>query len=475
MKLPKEFEAYTEKLMGSELYAQLLQGLAEEPHAFVRTNPFKGASFAICGSKGTVEWYEHGHWFADRPNFTFDPLLHAGVYYVQEKSSMFLAQVLRQHITGPVTMLDMCAAPGGKSTLARVVLPAGSLLVCNEPVRQRAQVLSENVQKCGIAEVIVTNNYPEEYCKAGLMFDVILCDVPCSGEGMFRKDANAIKEWSIGNVDKCSRLQREIVRSAWECLRPGGLLVYSTCTFNAKENEENVQWICKELKGEPVGVDSCKEWNICGSLLSGFDAPVYRFIPRYVGNKDSVQGEGLFMAVLRKPGGKADRKPSTTVKQQKKGRQPVKLDTTWLQNSDDFNIMQEGYSLIAIPKDMQSLYDAVADKLRVLHAGIRLGEVKGKDIVPDQSLALSLLLDREAFPIAELPYEQAIRFLRKEAVTLPIGTPKGFVLITYMGMPLGFEKHLGSRSNNLYPQEWRIKSTYMPDVAPQLYKLINDK
>ena len=137
--------------------------------------------------------------------------------------------------------------------------------------------------------------------------------------------------------------------------------------------------------------------------------------------------------------------------------------------------MQEGYSLIAIPKDMQSLYDAVADKLRVLYAGIRLGEVKGKDIVPDQSLALSLLLDREAFPIAELPYEQAIHFLRKEAVTLPIGTPKGFVLITYMGMPLGFEKHLGSRSNNLYPQEWRIKSTYMPDVAPQLYKLINDK
>ena len=475
MKLPKEFETYTEKLMGSELYAQLCQALMEEPHTFVRTNPFKEASFAICGSKGTVEWYEHGHWFANKPNFTFDPLLHAGVYYVQEKSSMFLAQVLRQHITEPATMLDMCAAPGGKSTLARVVLPADSLLVCNDPIRQRAQVLSENVQKCGLPGIIVTNNYPEDYCKAGLMFDVILCDVPCSGEGMFRKDANAIKEWSVGNVDKCSRLQREIVKSAWQCLHPGGLLIYSTCTFNAKENEENVQWICNELKGEPVDVHICTKWNIYGSLLPGFNAPVYRFIPRYVGNEDSIQGEGLFMAVLRKPGGKTDRKSSVPFKQYKQGRLSVKLDTTWIQNSDDFNIMQEGYSLIAIPKDMQSLYDAATNKLRVLHAGIRLGEVKGKDIIPDQSLALSLLLNKEAFPTAELPYEQAIRFLRKEAVTLPTGTPKGFVLMTYMGMPLGFEKHLGSRSNNLYPQEWRIKSTYMPDIAPQLYKLINDK
>ncbi len=475
MKLPKEFEVYTEKLMGSELYAQLRQALMEEPHTFLRTNPFKGASFAICDSKATVEWYKHGHWFTDRPNFTFDPLLHAGVYYVQEKSSMFLAQVLRQHITGPITMLDMCAAPGGKSTLARVVLPTGSLLVCNEPVRQRAQVLSENVQKCGLPEVIVTNNYPEDYRKAGLMFDVILCDVPCSGEGMFRKDANAVKEWSTDNVYKCSKTQREIVGCAWQCLHPGGLLIYSTCTFNAKENEENVQWICNELKGEPVGVHIRTEWNIYGSLLSGFDAPVYRFIPTYGDDKEGVQGEGLFMAVLRKPGCKVDRKPSTSFKPHKQGSLSVKLNTTWLQNSDDFNIIQEGYSLIAIPKDMQFLYDMAAKKLRILHAGIRLGEIKGKDIIPDQSLALSLSLNKEAFPTAELTYEQAIRFLRKEAVTLPADTPKGFVLTTYMGMPLGFEKHLGSRSNNLYPQEWRIKSTYMPDVAPQLYKLINDK
>ncbi|HEY9551264.1 MAG TPA: RsmF rRNA methyltransferase first C-terminal domain-containing protein [Prevotella sp.] len=475
MILPKDFETYTRRLMGSERYNRLVQALQTEPHTFVRTNPLKAANFGLCQSGGTVEWYEEGHWLNSRPAFTFDPLLHAGLYYVQEKSSMFLAQVLRRHVSQPVSMLDMCAAPGGKSTLARMVLPQGSLLMCNEPMRQRAQVLAENVQKCGVAETIVTNNYPEDYARSGLLFDVILCDVPCSGEGMFRKDAQAIEEWSAANVDRCTKLQRDIVNSAWQCLQPGGLLVYSTCTFNTKENEENVEWLCNELGAQPQEVGIREDWNICGSLLPGFDAPVYRFIPGFGDHNTDIQGEGLFMALLRKPGVKPADKPQKKKEPRKTERPKSNWPASWLTDGENFCPVQEGNRLLALPQSMSRLYAEAAKKLRILHAGVCLGEVKGKDVVPDQSLALSVHLNADAFPAVEISYEEAIAFLRKEAVMLPADTPRGFVLLTYKGLPLGFEKNLGNRANNLYPQEWRIKSSHLPETAPRIYELNDTK
>ena len=301
--LPESFVSYTRETMGEELFAAFVSGLGEEAPVSIRVNRAKWDGDVVHGER--VPWSADGYYLPDRPNFTFDPLLHAGCYYVQEASSMFVERVLGQYVTEPVEMLDMCAAPGGKSLAAIATLPEGSWLMSNEPIRQRASVLAENVSKWGSERMVVVNNYPEQISKSKLKFDVILCDVPCSGEGMFRKDAQAISEWSVQNVEKCRQLQREIVAEAWKCLRPGGLLIYSTCTFNTRENEENVRWIMDEYGAEILPVDIREEWNVVGSLLAEFDGPVYRFIPGV------TRGEGIFMAVMRKDGEwKAQKKPS---------------------------------------------------------------------------------------------------------------------------------------------------------------------
>jgi 16S rRNA C967 or C1407 C5-methylase (RsmB/RsmF family)/NOL1/NOP2/fmu family ribosome biogenesis protein len=470
MNLPEEFLQYTRTLMGEELFSRLTCGLATEPPVSIRLNPYKcsAAKADIPCEEESVPWCDTGLYLKERPNFTFDPLLHAGLYYVQEASSMFLHHVLKQFITEPVTMLDLCAAPGGKSTVARAALPEGSLLISNEPMRTRAQILSENIQKFGHPDVIVTNNYPADYKKTKLQFDVILTDVPCSGEGMFRKDEGAVAEWSAQNVDNCWRKQREIVSDIWECLKPGGLLIYSTCTFNAKEDEENVAWIASELGAEVLPVNISEEWNITGALIDGH--PVYRFLP------GKTKGEGLFMAVLRKHGEAPDLyakdKGKKNKERNKQQKISIKPNPAWIRNHEQYEIKeQKDSSFIAISKEFSHTYDIISNSLKVIHAGIKLGELKGKDIIPDQSLALSIMLNPEAFPCAELTYLQAISYLRKEAVTLPQGTPTGFVLMTYKGIPLGFEKNIGNRANNLYPAEWKIKSTHIPDGKNEIIKI----
>ena len=408
--------------MGDELFSQFLHGLDEEPPVTIRLNPLK-CYYMPLDYERRVPWCDAGFYLNARPQFTFDPLFHAGLYYVQEASSMFIHEVLRQLVTEPVLMLDLCAAPGGKSTTARTRLPHGSVLVCNEPMRHRAQVLSENMQKFGHRDVIVTNNLPRDFRKSKLKFDVVLCDVPCSGEGMFRKDEGAIREWSPQNVEKCWRLQREIVSEIWPQLSEGGLLIYSTCTFNTKENEENVRWICEELGAEMVTVDTQPDWNITGSLLPGFEGPVYRFIP------GKSRGEGLFVAVMRKKG-----------------------------------------TISATPL-MSAAYAAAQKSLKVLHAGVTTGTMKGRDFIPYPSLALLAALGKEDYPRVELSYQDAIRYLRGESITLPADTPRGFVIVTYYDIALGFVKNIGSRANNLYPDGWRIKSTYVPDEPPAVLDL----
>ena len=287
--------------MGEERLNRFLGAFDEEAPTSIRINPRKISQKNNCPSVTPVPWCAEGCYLEDRPQFTFDPFFHAGCYYVQEAASMFVTHVVRSLLsscfpTGPIEALDMCAAPGGKSTALRTVLPEGSLLVSNEPIPTRAQILLENITKWGWSDSIVTNNYPRDFRKAKTTFDLILCDVPCSGEGMFRRDPATISEWSLQNVEKCWRLQREIVADAWECLTPGGILIYSTCTFNTKENEENVRWIMENYDAEILEIPTDPSWNITGSLLSGFDAPVYRFIPGI------TQSEGLFMAVFKKRG-----------------------------------------------------------------------------------------------------------------------------------------------------------------------------
>ena len=291
---PEDFIRETRLVMGEERLNRFLGAFDDEAPVSIRTNPRKAASARVSGER--VAWCEEGYYLEGRPQFTFDPLFHAGCYYVQEAASMFVTHVLRQFVKAPVAMLDLCAAPGGKSTAAISVLPAGSTLVSNEPIANRAQILLENITKWGYPECSVTNAYPRDFRKAKASFDEILCDVPCSGEGMFRKDPATISEWSLQNVEKCWRLQRDIVVDAWECLNPGGLLIYSTCTFNIKENEENIRWILETYDAELMEVPTQPEWHITGSLLEGFPMPVYRFIPGI------TRGEGLFMAVVRKKG-----------------------------------------------------------------------------------------------------------------------------------------------------------------------------
>ena len=291
--LSEEFIQETRQVMGEARFNRYMEAFNEEAPTSIRLNPryHTGAR-----PQHAVPWCEEGFYLEGRPPFTFDPLFHAGCYYVQEAASMFVCHVLRQFVLEPVAMLDLCAAPGGKSTAARSVLPEGSLLVSNEPIASRAQILLENITKWGWPDCIVTNNYPRDYRKAKTQFDVILCDVPCSGEGMFRKDPATISEWSLQNVEKCWRLQREIVADAWECLKSGGLLIYSTCTFNTKENEENVRWIMDTYEAEVLEIPTQPEWGITGSLLPDFNAPVYRFIPGI------TKSEGLFLCALRKKG-----------------------------------------------------------------------------------------------------------------------------------------------------------------------------
>lgn len=404
--LPEEFIKTTRQLMGEERFNRYLSAFEEEPPVSIRLNPKVPSCLPRLEGALPVPWCRNAYYLSKRPNFTFDPLLHAGCYYVQEAASMFLDIVLHQHITpltshhSPLIALDMCAAPGGKSTLMRSALPEGSVLYSNEPVPKRASILLENITKWGYSDCLVTNNYPRDYVQSGLKFDVILCDVPCSGEGMFRKDPQTIGEWSPQNVEKCWRLQRDIVSDAWTCLNDGGLLIYSTCTFNTKENEENIRWMLDTFDAEVLPVNTEPEWNITGSLLPDFNAPVYRFIPGI------TRSEGLFMAILRKKG-KAPPQPLPI----KKGRK-----------------MHKGESGI--------------HKLQVIPP----------------------LLYREGpgVGLVELSYQQAIAYLHGEALMLPADTPRGLVTVCFLGHSLGMVKNLGTRANNLYPKEWRIKSTHVP-------------
>ncbi len=412
MQLPQDFISYTSALFGADRWERFIRACDESAPVSVRLNPFKCKDETLFPNATPVPWCNGGYWLDERPNFTLDPLFHAGLYYVQEAGSLFLDHVFRTHVTTPVSALDLCAAPGGKSTLMRAALPEGSVLVSNEVDRRRASILLENMQKQGHPDVLVTHNFPRDFQKATLVFDVILTDVPCSGEGLFRRDENAVNEWNVSNVQMCQKRQREILTDIWPCLRAGGLLIYSTCTFNTHENEENVRWICNELGAEILPVSTQPAWNITGSLLSSWEQPVYRFIPGI------TRSEGLFMAVLRKTGNSPQR--------------------------------------ATLPKSVRTQATG-ARLLHVLSDGLPQGEQKGKEIIPTTAQALSLNLKPGEFPNVELPLEQALRYLHREAFALPAGTPRGFVVVTYQKQPLGFMKNLGDRANNLYPKNWAIK------------------
>jgi 16S rRNA C967 or C1407 C5-methylase (RsmB/RsmF family)/NOL1/NOP2/fmu family ribosome biogenesis protein len=462
MNLPQSFVERTRQLLGDEQYPLFEQALGTEVPVSIRPNRMK-CNLPVAGEP--VPWAPSGVYLEKRPTFTFDPLFHAGCYYVQEASSMFVERVLREYVQEPVVMLDLCAAPGGKSTLCRSALPEGSLLVANEVMRNRSQILAENLMKWGHPEVVVTNNDPADFTDLTHLFDVILTDVPCSGEGMFRKDQVAVDEWSLENVDICWQRQRRILSDIWPALKPGGLLIYSTCTFNREEDEDNVAWIARELGADVLEVPVEEAWGITGNLI-GDSFPVYRFLPH------KVKGEGFFLAVLRKHAGEVETVEPRAEKKKKggkdvKGKAPQlsvpKEAKDWLQIPGDYQLTINGTNVQAFPKLHETVYTLLQQYVKVIHAGITLGEMKGKDLIPHHSLAMSTALADGAFPKAEVTYEQAIAYLRKESLVLDAGIPRGYVLLTYQNIPLGFMKNIGNRANNLYPQEWRIRSGYLPE------------
>ncbi|MDR1646085.1 MAG: RsmB/NOP family class I SAM-dependent RNA methyltransferase [Tannerellaceae bacterium] len=458
MTLPDAFVLRTRALLGED-YDGLEAALQAAPVASLRMNRDKIATTPEGAE--AIAWCETGYYLPQRMAFTFDPLFHAGAYYVQEASSMFLEQAIRTYVREPAVCLDLCAAPGGKSTHLCSLLPGGSLLVANEVIRSRAHILAENLTKWGNPNVIVSCNDPADVGRLTHFFDLIVADVPCSGEGMFRKDPASVGQWNLSNVNLCAARQRRILKDAWGALKPGGLLAYSTCTYNTEENEDNLAYIVETLGAEALAISTETDWGVSGALKNA--GPAYRFFPH------RTRGEGFFLALVRKTGDEERvgepfrRKAAKEKRRLSPGALPAGVGSRLL-HPEDFRIERCGDRIEAFPLCHQEYYRRLGETLNLVSAGLCLGEIKGKDLLPAHSLAMSRELNRDSFDAIALSREEAIQYLRKEALPLAGGSnqslSEGHALVTYRGLPLGFVKRLGNRANNLYPQQWRIRSSH---------------
>lgn len=453
--LPQDFVSAMRPLLGSEAEA-FFAALDSPAPVSIRRNPNKpgiGTTVMDLPTNKSVPWCPLGTYLAERPSFTNDPVFHAGGYYVQEASSMFLWQLKPLLGESPVRALDLCASPGGKSTLLTNILPEGSVLVSNEVIHHRANILAENMIKWGYPTGIVTEADPDRLKSAGETFDFILVDAPCSGEGMFRKDEAARSEWSLQNVELCARRQQRILSAAWEMLQPGGLLAYSTCTFNTIENEDNLAFLIDTFGAEPVALDVLTEWQIAPQLKG--EAPAYRFFPH------KVAGEGFFFCLVRKPERESVRYKQPKNKEKKNAEKhiphgikcfvhaPEKYEWRW---------MGDEYVHALTPNVLEMVECLKANGIRLHTAGITVGMQKGKDLVPAPALALSTEMDDHSFFDMEFSRDEALSYLARQSVTTMPDLPLGFVLATFRRRPLGFLKNLGTRANNLYPQDWRIRN-----------------
>ncbi|MCM1021618.1 MAG: rRNA cytosine-C5-methyltransferase [Muribaculum sp.] len=452
MKLPEGFECEFDGL------AEALEN--GEPTVSVRFNAARGAD--VPDALQRVEWCQQGAYLASRPQFTFDPALHQGIYYVQDASSMIHNYIVAQLTAGlgPLLCLDACAAPGGKTIAAIDALPKGSFMLANEYVSLRADVLNQNLTRWGNPMVAVSHGDTSRLAKLREMFNLIIADVPCSGEGMFRKDPEAVKQWTPELVENCAALQRDITANLWQALAPGGYMIYSTCTFNDKENSMIVNYMLNEFAdAEIVNFDMPQQWGVTKR------GHCFHFLP------GRVRGEGLTVAILRKKGEQTAKTPPFKEKTKCKIAPPVAdAARKWLSTPDEFSIKPFGELYYAQPRRWEQALAIFNTKLKMVNpGGICIATVKGSDIIPQQALAMSLELTDNAFASYDVDYPTAIAYLQRQAVTLPEAAPRGMVLLTYRKKPLGFVKNLGNRANNLYPAPWRILSTHAPESAPALY------
>ena len=461
MALSDDFLKQLHRIMPDEEACSLADAIANtQPSVSIRVNKSKGAKADAHARR--VPWCEEGIYLDERPQFTFDTDFQSGRYYVQDASSMFIGYAISKLVTAPVRYLDLCAAPGGKTTSAIDALPQGSLVVANEIVPLRAKILKENVVKWGSPYTVVTHNRPADFSPLKRFFDVIATDVPCSGEGMMRKDDEAVEQWTPQLVEECAARQRSIIADIWECLRPGGLLIYSTCTYNLEENERMVRHICQDLGGATIDLGIDASWRIHGAL-EGEDY-CYRFMPH------RTEGEGLFLSVIRKEGDAPRAEVATKPRKSGKAAKtpPVPAEATrWLQQAEQYDYSVADDAVIATPACYAAEIALLGSTLKVLHRGVELAALKGKNCVPVQSLALCSCLRRDAFARADVDYATAVAYLRGESVVLA-DAPRGYVLLYHNDSPIGFVNNLGNRANNLYPKEWRIRSTYVPAEKPRI-------
>lgn len=448
--------------MSNKFPSALLRSLIEEHHiedrsflgehengsqvTSVRINPYK--YIGVYDANEQVPWCREGRYLAERPSFIADPLFHAGCYYVQEASSMFLAHVLRHSadLESSLKILDLCAAPGGKSTLIASLLTEDSLLAANEIIKSRVPVLADNLTKWGVANCFVSNNDPKDFKRLEGYFDVMVVDAPCSGSGMFRKDPGAIDEWSEGNVQLCSERQQRILADALSALHEGGTLIYSTCSYSSEENEQVADWLAETYGLSSLRIPVNDDWGITETVSEQHRCYGYRFYPH------KVKGEGFFITCFKRNGGPPKKHPQG-VKPPKISSADQNIIKQWI-NPDGLCIVPVKDGYCALPDTLLNDLYYLQSKLYLKKSGVYLGKIAGKDLVPDQELAQSLLPGKQ-IQKAELTKEQALKYLRKDVIELK-EIPQGWALMCYEGFGLGWAKILHNRVNNYYPKEQRI-------------------
>ena len=453
MQLPSSLIQSLQPIKGFDETAFINIHQSGEQFTSLRINPLKKATnFSISGFHfplySKIPWSSQGYYLQQRPSFTLDPLFHAGTYYVQEASSMFLEQVLRQttDTNQSLLVLDLCAAPGGKSTLLQSIISKESLLVSNEVIQSRVNILKENLIKWGSGNVVVTNNDPKDFSSLHGLFDVVVIDAPCSGSGLFRRDAEAINEWSEANVQLCSQRQQRIIADIWNCLKEDGVLIYSTCSYSAEEDEEILDWMVSKSKVESIKLKVEEEWNI-DEVQSTTGAYGYRFWPH------KVKGEGFFIAAFRKKE-ETDEVRMKIKKESIPSKEEIKLASAWLQSTENLSFILQGQNIAVVPSSWYTIIQYLMQQLKVRYAGVELGTIAKNDLLPEHALALSTIINQTIFSV-ELNDEQALTYLRKNDLQIE-SSHKGWALAKYKGMNLGWMKLLGNRINNYYPKEYRI-------------------
>ena len=446
--LPERFVETMRETLGEDA-ERLFTALDTEPAVSIRLNPAKPAE---CFDGETVGWCKWGKYLAERPQFTLDPLLHGGAYYVQEASSQFVAHLLENCDMEGRRVLDMCAAPGGKTTVYSTLVGRKGLVVANDVSHSRAMALADNVQRWGMGNVVVTCNEPAHIGAFTHWFDVVAVDAPCSGEGMFRKMDEARSEWTPSAPEVCAERQREILAEAWRVLRPGGTLIYSTCTFNPIEDEGVVEWLMSEYGDELESVDRVaigEEWGVVRSDIGVFQC--FHFYPH------KARGEGFFAAVARKCDGTVRR---SMPKARRKlfsqcAKAEVKELSRWVDNASEHTFMMVGEDIYAYNSVMAESIVTLSENLSVVYSGVAMGRIFKQKLKPEHPLALYVGLNRNAVPVVDVSLEDALDYLRRNDIAAA-QFDEGINVVGYNGVPIGFVKRIGARCNNMYPKDLRI-------------------